>query len=95
MHLPTLQDFRATFAVERLRSWIKKDVDIDRLLPALSTYMGFSHLSGAVKYLCLVPERYTADLKKLSPKGKAGKHWRDNPRLMGDLAEVGCSEDFR
>lgn len=95
MHLPTLQDFRATFAVERLRSWIMEDADIDRLVPALSTYMGFSHLSGAGKYLCLVPERYTADLKKLCSNSKAGKRWRDHPKLMRNLAELGSSEGFR
>ena len=75
MRLPRMQDFRASFAVARLRSWLDHDGGVTRMLPALSTYMGFSNLAAAAKFLPLVPECYTADLKKLSPQ--VGKHWKN------------------
>ena len=83
---PRMQDFRASFAVRRLASWLKRGSDLNRLLPALSTYMGFSTLSAADKFLPMVPERFRTDLKKLSPL--KGKHWRNKLSLMKMLDDL-------
>ena len=58
---PRMQDFRATFAVHRLPLWVHQDADMNRVLPSLSAYMGYTGLAAAEKYLCHVPERFAAD----------------------------------
>jgi integrase/recombinase XerD len=83
---PRLQDLRFTFAVHRITSWIRSSgADLNRLLPALSTYMGNASLTAANEYLALTPERFRKELKKLSPKRGRGR-WRDDPALMRFLA---------
>ena len=84
---PRMQDFRATFAVHRLALWVHQDADMNRVLPSLSAYMGYTGLAAAEKYLCHVPERFAADLSKLSDKSRR-KHWRDDPQLMSFLASL-------
>ncbi len=37
---PCLRDLRATFAVHRITSWIKRKEDLHLMLPALAAYMG-------------------------------------------------------
>ena len=38
---PRLHDFRYTFAVHRLTAWHKHGADLNRMIPALSVYMGY------------------------------------------------------
>lgn len=76
-----MQDLRATFAVHRLTSWIKQGVDLNRVLPSLSVYMGYSGLAAAEKYLPLTPERFRKELRMLSPQ-RGRSHWRDDKKLM-------------
>lgn len=78
---PRLHDLRFTFAVHRITSWIKSGANLNRLIPALSTYMGNVSLQSANEYLLLTPERFRKDLQKLSPK-RGRKRWRDDPALM-------------
>jgi integrase/recombinase XerD len=84
---PRLQDFRPTFAVHRLASWIRLDVDLNAMMPALSTYMGYSSLTTAEQFLSYTPERFRGELRKLSP-ARGRKHWRDNPELMRYLTAL-------
>lgn len=37
---PRMHDLRHTFAVHRLTAWIKRGADLNRMVPALSAYMG-------------------------------------------------------
>jgi integrase/recombinase XerD len=37
---PRLHDLRATFAVHRLTAWFEQGADLNRMLPALSGYLG-------------------------------------------------------
>jgi len=76
-----LHDLRFTFAVHRITSWIKSGADLNRLLPALSTYMGNESLAAANNYLSLTPERFRRELQRLSP-ARGRKRWRDDPTLM-------------
>ncbi len=87
IYQPRLQDFRATFAVHRITSWIKNGADLSRMLPALSTYMGHVSLTAADRYLLLTPERFRKGLDKLSPQ-KGRKRWRDDPALLKFLTEL-------
>ena len=84
---PRMHDLRATFAVHRITSWIKNGADLNRMLPALSTYMGHVSLTAADRYLVLTPERFRKGLNKLSPQ-KGRKRWRDDPALMKFLSEL-------
>lgn len=53
---PRLHDLRHTFAVHRLTAWYRQGVDVQRLLPALSTYLGHSDLEGTKVYLTMTPD---------------------------------------
>jgi site-specific recombinase XerD len=84
---PRLYDLRFTFAVHRITSWIKSGADLNRLIPALSKYMGNVSLETANEYLSLTPERFRKELQKLSPK-RGRKRWRDDPALMKFLGSL-------
>jgi integrase len=84
---PRMRDLRFAFAVHRITSWIKSGADLNRLLPALSTYMGNASLAAANEYLNLTPERFKKELQKLSPK-RGRKRWRDEPELMRFLSSL-------
>jgi integrase/recombinase XerD len=84
---PRMHDLRSTFAVHRITSWIKNGADMNRMLPALSAYMGQVGLASTERYLFLTPERFRKELNRLSPQ-RGKKHWRDSARLMKFLAEL-------
>ena len=86
--LPSMRDLRPTFAVHRITSWIKSGVDLNRMLPALSAYMGQVQLTASEEFLRLTPERFRKELDSLSPKRKR-KHWRDDSTLIGFLTQIG------
>ena len=78
---PRLHDLRHTFAVHRLTAWFRHGADMNRMIPALSAYMGQHDLGSAEKYLQMTPERFRAQLNRLSPK-RGKKRWRDDAALM-------------
>jgi len=53
---PRLHDLRHTAAVHRLTSWYRQGLDVQRLLPHLSVYLGHAHLAGTQVYLSMTPE---------------------------------------
>lgn len=53
---PCLHALRHTTAVHRLTSWYRDGADVQRLLPALSTYLGHADLDGTSVYLSMTPE---------------------------------------
>lgn len=53
---PRLYDFRHTFACRRLLAWYEEGVDIDRMMPLLSTYLGHAKVSDTYWYLTGIPE---------------------------------------
>lgn len=55
-HGPRLHDFRHRFAVEVLLRWYQEDVDVERHLPELSTYLGHVKASDTYWYLSATPE---------------------------------------
>ena len=54
--IPRLHDLRHSFAVHSLTAWYRQGADVQRLLPALSTYLGHSDLEGTKVYLSMTPE---------------------------------------
>jgi len=52
---PRLHDLRHTFAVHRLTAWYRQGADVQRLLPALSVYMGHVCISSTSTYLTMTP----------------------------------------
>lgn len=78
---PRMHDLRHTFAVHRLTAWFKHGADMNRMIPALSAYMGQHDLGAAERYLRLTPERFRVQLNKLSPK-RGKKRWRDDATVM-------------
>ncbi|MDE1160884.1 MAG: tyrosine-type recombinase/integrase [Acidobacteriaceae bacterium] len=84
---PRLHDLRYTFAVHRLTAWHRRGADINRMLPALSVYMGYKNLSTAARFLSLTPERFRVQLNKLSPR-QGKRHWRDDTALMHFLSTL-------
>jgi len=53
---PRLHDFRHSFATDRILSWYQDGVDVQRLLPCLSTYLGHGTLAATQRYLTATPE---------------------------------------
>jgi integrase/recombinase XerD len=79
---PRLHDLRHTFAVHRLTAWLKHGADMGRMIPALSAYLGQHDLAAAERYLRHTPERFRAQLDKLSPRQRGNKRWREDAELM-------------
>jgi integrase/recombinase XerD len=53
---PRLHDLRHAFAVHRLTAWYQNGADVQKLLPALSTYLGHDRLAATQIYLTMTPE---------------------------------------
>lgn len=53
---PRLQDLRHTFATRRLVEWYQAGLEVDRLMPGLSTYLGHSEVAHTYWYIQAVPE---------------------------------------
>jgi integrase/recombinase XerD len=84
---PRLQDFRPSFAVHRITAWIRSRKDLNRMLPALSAYMGLSGLGSTERYLTLAPERFRKELNVLSPNQKR-MPWKKDLALMSLLTAL-------
>lgn len=81
---PRLLDLKFTFAVHRLSNCIRNREKLNLILPALSAYLGYASLTKAEEFLAFVPERFSEDLRKLSP-AHMKTHWRDMPQLLERL----------
>ena len=53
---PSLHSLRHAAALHRLEAWYRQGADVQRLLPALSTWLGHSNLNGTRVYLSMTPE---------------------------------------
>lgn len=53
---PCLHSLRHTAAVHRVTAWYCRGADVQRLLPALSTWLGHANLEGTKVYLSMTPE---------------------------------------
>ncbi|NEX20678.1 tyrosine-type recombinase/integrase [Thiorhodococcus mannitoliphagus] len=64
-HGPRLHDFRHRFAVEVLLRWYREEVDVERHLPELSTYLGHVKVADTFWYLSATPELLQLALDRL------------------------------
>ncbi len=53
---PCLHSLRHSFATHRLTSWYREAADVQRLLPALSTYLGHGNVAATQVYISMTPE---------------------------------------
>ena len=75
---PRIHDFRHTFAVHRLLSWYREGLDVNAMLPALSTYMGHVDISSTHIYLHATPELFVEADKRFY------KYYRKNIKSEGE-----------
>ena len=78
---PRPYDLRHTFATRNLIRWIDNGLDINNLIPYLSTYMGHSDLNSTFYYIHLLPERI---------RNTIGIHWEQFSEIYKDGS---CGED--
>lgn len=53
---PRIHDLRHSFAVHRLTTWYEQGLDVQKLLPFLSIYLGHVHIRATQVYLSMTPE---------------------------------------
>lgn len=53
---PRIHDLRHTFAVRRLTTWYHEGLDVQKMLPKLSAYLGHAQLKDTSVYLTMTPE---------------------------------------
>lgn len=57
-HGPRIHDIRHTFAVHCLQRWVDENIDLETVLPYLSTYMGHVGIQSTQEYLHLTSELF-------------------------------------
>lgn len=53
---PRMHDLRHTAAMHRLVAWYQQGLDVNKLLPQLSTYMGHNGVASTQRYLHMTPD---------------------------------------
>ena len=71
---PNLHSLRHSFAVHRVTAWYREGADVQRLLPALSTYLGHARLSDTQVYLTMTPELLQEASLRLERYARGGNH---------------------
>ncbi len=66
---PRLHDLRHRFAVQTLLRWYRTDIDVERHLPELSTYLGHVHVADTYWYISAVPELLQLATLRLEQRG--------------------------
>lgn len=67
---PRLHDFRHRFATETLLRWYRSGEDIERRLPALSTFLGHSRTSDTYWYISACPELMGEAARRLEQRSE-------------------------
>ena len=70
--LPRLHDLRHSFAVHRLLAWYRQDLDLQRMLPLLSVYLGHASLTGTQVYLRMTTELLDAAAARFERYAEGG-----------------------
>ncbi|MDR3465441.1 MAG: tyrosine-type recombinase/integrase [Xanthobacteraceae bacterium] len=65
---PRVHDLRHRFAVRTLLSWYREGTDVERQLPALSTYLGHACVRDTYWYLSACPELMQAAAQRLDQR---------------------------
>jgi len=54
--MPRVYDLRHTFVCHRILSWYEQGIDIHKVIPYLSTYLGHVKVSDTYWYITGIPE---------------------------------------
>ena len=73
---PRIHDLRHSFAVRRLLAWHAGEVDLDRKVLALSTYLGHAKPSDTYWYLTAVPELMAVTSRRFEDFAQASQGGR-------------------
>ena len=77
---PCLHSLRHSFATHRLASWHRHEADVQRLLPALSTFLGHGSVAATQVYISMTPELLDEASRRFeryvehNPSPDAGQH---------------------
>ena len=77
---PCLHSLRHSFATHRLASWHRQEADVQRLLPALSTYLGHGSVAATQVYISMTPDLLDEASRRFeryvehNPSPDAGQH---------------------
>jgi len=66
---PRLQDIRHTFATRKLIEWYRAGLDVSRMMPTLSTYLGHGSVQATYWYIEAVPELLQLATERLAGGG--------------------------
>lgn len=68
-HGPRLHDLRHRLAVNTLVRWYRSDINVERRLPILSTYLGHTKVTDTYWYLQAIPELLRLALARVEHRG--------------------------
>ncbi len=71
---PRMHDLRHTAAMHRLVSWYKLGLDVNKLLPQLSTYMGHNGVASTQRYLHMTPDLLAQASQRFAVFAGQGDH---------------------
>lgn len=69
---PRMHDLRHTAAMHRLVCWYEQGLNVNILLPKLSTYMGHSGLTSTQRYLHMTPDLLTQANRRFAAYAEQG-----------------------
>src|SRR5208282_5734474 len=88
---PRVHDFRHTFAIRTLLGWYRSGGDVEKKLPALSTYLGHACVRDGSVARTIAEVARTGTTSIRSPLCSAVEHGGDEDRLCSDIAPVDIS----
>jgi integrase len=68
---PRVHDFRHRFAIQTLLNWYREGTDVEKKLPALSTYLGHTCVRDTYWYLSACPELMQEAARRLDRRWEA------------------------
>lgn len=77
---PRLYDLRHTFVCRRLLAWYEQTIDVDRMMPVLSTYLGHAKVTDTYWYLTGIPALMEIVAKRFEDESQLnvmrGESWK-------------------
>ena len=72
-HGPRLHGFRHRLAINTLLKWYRRGVEVERLLPVLSAYLGHAHVTDTQWYLTATPQLLRYVLRRVERSERRGR----------------------
>src|SRR5262245_34959451 len=71
---PRIHDFRHRFAIRTLVGWYREGTDVEKKLPALSTYLGHTCVRSTYWYLSACPDLLQEAARRLDRRWGGPNH---------------------